>query len=332
MTTQPRISVVIPCYNAARFLRETLASVLRQTYPAFEVIVVDDGSTDESASIAASYGPPVRVIRQENQGESVARNRGISAAEGDWVALLDADDLWEPQKLERQVEVALGLPTSYACVYNDFYMFDETKKYPVEARPEYHTQPDARVCLLLDWCVSISTPLIRREHFRTVCFPEAIRYGEDPIFFAQLRDQGRFFRIPEGLTGLRISASQQTRTRDFHIHKMRSLFYWFNENADRYSPAERDYVHGRIRDEIVAPHDAAYWRRQLDLVQEYRVLFAELFGEGAVPPPMFRRRLFPRPIYWVKDWTARKSQWIPRRSQLRRAIGKTKRVLLGVPD
>jgi glycosyltransferase involved in cell wall biosynthesis len=88
MTGQVRISVVIPCFNGAQFLRETLESVRHQTYPAHEVIVVDDGSTDDSAAIA---GPPVRVIRQTNQGESVARNRGIDEATANWIAFLDAD-------------------------------------------------------------------------------------------------------------------------------------------------------------------------------------------------------------------------------------------------
>jgi glycosyltransferase involved in cell wall biosynthesis len=95
------ISVVIPCYNGARFLRETLETVLRQTRPAAEVIVIDDGSTDAPAAIAESFGPTVRVIRQANQGESVARNRGIEEAKGNWIALLDANDLWEPSNLQR---------------------------------------------------------------------------------------------------------------------------------------------------------------------------------------------------------------------------------------
>lgn len=75
---QKTVSVVIPCYNGAPFLRETLESALNQTHPPLEVVVIDDGSTDDSAAIAESFGPPVRVIRQENQGESVARNWGMN--------------------------------------------------------------------------------------------------------------------------------------------------------------------------------------------------------------------------------------------------------------
>jgi len=102
------VSIVIPCYNAAPFLRETLDSALGQTHPPLEVIVVDDGSTDDSAAIAESYGPPVRVIRQKNQGESVARNRGLSEVKGSHVMFLDADDLLVQGAVERLMQAAQG--------------------------------------------------------------------------------------------------------------------------------------------------------------------------------------------------------------------------------
>ncbi len=93
-------SVVIAVYNGARTLRRAIDSILAQTYPAREIIVVDDGSTDASFEIAASYGPPVRLLRQENRGAALARNTGVQAASGNWVAFLDADDYYYPQRLE----------------------------------------------------------------------------------------------------------------------------------------------------------------------------------------------------------------------------------------
>ena len=107
----PSCSVIVPCYNGARFLPSTLGSLFQQTRRPSEIIVVDDGSTDDSAGIAARSDPSVRVIRQANQGESVARNVGLRAASSDYVLFLDADDLLAPEALQRldaSVEVAPG--------------------------------------------------------------------------------------------------------------------------------------------------------------------------------------------------------------------------------
>ncbi len=101
----PRVSVVVPVYNRGASLRWTLDSVLAQSYPSFEVIVVDDGSSDSSAACVAAHYPGIRLIRQErNRGAAAAVNRGVAAARGELIALLDSDDLWSPDKLALQVE------------------------------------------------------------------------------------------------------------------------------------------------------------------------------------------------------------------------------------
>jgi len=102
MPATPRISTVTPAYNAADCIAGTLESILAQTLPPHEVIVVDDGSSDRTCDVVSSFGDRVRLIRQENGGPNAARNTGIRAATGDWIALIDADDLWKPEKLERQ--------------------------------------------------------------------------------------------------------------------------------------------------------------------------------------------------------------------------------------
>jgi len=106
------VSVIIPAYNSGPYLTETIESVLRQTYPHREIIVVDDGSTDDTPARVARYGPALTYIRQAQGGVGAARNRGVAAARGDYIALLDHDDLWVPEKLEVQVEVAARHPAS----------------------------------------------------------------------------------------------------------------------------------------------------------------------------------------------------------------------------
>jgi glycosyltransferase involved in cell wall biosynthesis len=108
------VSVIIPNYNYARFLSKAINSVLAQTYPNIEIIVVDDGSTDNSLAILARYEDRVQVLAQANQGVARARNNGVARSSGEYLAFLDADDLWLPAKIEKQVELfekntALGL-------------------------------------------------------------------------------------------------------------------------------------------------------------------------------------------------------------------------------
>jgi len=115
----PRVSVVIPAYNAARYLGETLKSVLDSDYRDLDVVVVNDGSTDETEAIAVGFGSRVRVITQENAGMSASRNRGIEASDSEFIALLDSDDVWHPEKIKWQVG-ALDAHADHAYCFTEF--------------------------------------------------------------------------------------------------------------------------------------------------------------------------------------------------------------------
>ena len=108
----PKISVVIPVYNGALFIQGALQSVLNHTAPPIEIIVVDDGSTDGTTDVVrlVNSAVPIRYHRQDNQGPSVARNLGVSLASGDWIAFLDADDIWHPEKLAIQADLIQAHP------------------------------------------------------------------------------------------------------------------------------------------------------------------------------------------------------------------------------
>lgn len=112
------VSVVIPAYNAGGFIRRTIDSVLSQTYTDRELIVVDDGSTDNTSEVVKSYGAKVRYIHQDNAGDGPARNTGIRAAKGDWIAFLDHDDEWLPRKLELQMDLLKRNPRLRWCGTN----------------------------------------------------------------------------------------------------------------------------------------------------------------------------------------------------------------------
>ena len=162
------VSVIIPAYNAAPFLAETLESVLAQTVPASEIIVVDDGSTDGTGEIAKSYEPRVNVVTQANRGVTVARNAGAAAAQGAWLAFLDADDLWEPAKLQRQLEAASE--TGASLVYTNRYNLGARGDLPhvqSDIQPPY--EGDVFLDLMLRGnYITISSVLVKANVFRDV--------------------------------------------------------------------------------------------------------------------------------------------------------------------
>ncbi len=117
--TLPLVSVIIPTYNRLATVGRAIDSVLAQTYPNLEVIVVDDGSTDDTCARLAGFGGRIRIIRQANAGPSAARNRGVAEAQGEMVGFLDSDDIWLPEKIQRQIEVMERAGESVCCCICD---------------------------------------------------------------------------------------------------------------------------------------------------------------------------------------------------------------------
>jgi glycosyltransferase involved in cell wall biosynthesis len=113
------VSVIMPAYNGARYIAQTLDSILAQTVPAFEIVVVNDGSTDETASIVETYGDRVTLVNVKNGGAQAARNLAASMATGTWIAPCDADDIWLPEKLEKQLRLANECSEVH-CVLTDY--------------------------------------------------------------------------------------------------------------------------------------------------------------------------------------------------------------------
>lgn len=122
MPNRETVSVIVPCYNAADWISEALRSVYQQQWPALEVLVVDDGSIDDSVALVEREFPQAKVLRQPNGGAAAARNAGIRAASGQWVAFIDADDYWLPGKLEAQMTLLAACPEAdVACTSWDFW-------------------------------------------------------------------------------------------------------------------------------------------------------------------------------------------------------------------
>lgn len=172
-----KVSVIIPTHNRAHTLARALDSVLQQTLPADEIIVIDDGSTDNTAALMEEY-PDVVYLRQPNAGVSHARNTGIAAARNDWLALLDSDDAWHPQKLERQVRALQPQPGYRLCHTDEIWIRNGARVNPMNK----HAKRGGRIfqhCLPL-CAISPSSVLLHRGLFDdTGPFDETLPACED---------------------------------------------------------------------------------------------------------------------------------------------------------
>lgn len=226
----PAVSVVIPTYNRARCVREAIESVLTQTTNDYELIVVDDGSTDNTLQVLNEYGKRIRVIHQANAGVSTARNKGILAAEGKWIAFLDSDDLWNAEKLHRQLKDVATYPEVVAHMVDatitghgrDTTLFElrgvqsEFERRPVRQRP------------LVDvLCVQFFTPtlMIRKEAImKAGLFREEFTIYEDFEFLSRIALEGPFFvRAWSGITVRRVPSTSGALSDQHLTKKARSL-------------------------------------------------------------------------------------------------------------
>lgn len=183
-TSQPastaQISVVVPVRNGAQYLGETITSILAQTVPPLEVLIMDDASVDDTALIATSFGSTVRHIRLEQCGAAAARNRGVDAAKGEFLSFLDSDDLWLPQKIQRQLDRLSG-HASRSAVFCHMEQFISPEIIGLSISDKDKVLPGYSSC----------TMLLRTQLFRSVGpFPETLKAGEFIEWFARARDAG----------------------------------------------------------------------------------------------------------------------------------------------
>lgn len=217
----PLVSVIIPVYNGDATLGETLLSARAQTYPAMEIIVVDDGSADRSIEIVnaqADLDPRVRLVRQSNSGVAAARNRGVEESKGEYIALLDADDLWRPSKIAKQMAVMMAADDRTAAVYSWCCLIDdEGRILDTGARQPFEGDVFERMCRR-DLLGNGSVLLVRKDAYldvggcdTTICC-EGVRGADDVRLHLALAERFHFGLVPEELTGYRLrkgSASEQ---------------------------------------------------------------------------------------------------------------------------
>ena len=202
----PLVSVVIPAFNSEQFLSAALESVFVQDYRPMDVIVVDDGSVDRTGEIARSYSQ-VRYFLQANQGHAAAKNAGIAAARGEFIAFLDADDLWLPNKLSMQIGYLLQHPQVGYVIARMHVIVETGAEWPAHLNREHYLQDPV--------CYLPSALLMRKNIIHKVgLFDLRYRYSDDGDWFLRANDVGvPMAVIPQVLVQKRIHSLNQSHER-----------------------------------------------------------------------------------------------------------------------
>ena len=218
----PKVSVVIPSYNCELYIAETINSVLNQSHKNIELIVVDDGSTDRTREIVASFGPQVRLIAQTNSGRCAARNLGIREAVGEYICLLDHDDYWFPDKLERQLAEFEQHPEA-GGVYSSFILWqeDDDGQFQVPSSFDLSIYPDGINADLSGWIyhkflidiyMLTSAAIFRTEVFEKCgVYDESLPFSEDWELWLRIARQYPLIKLRRPTTLYRQHEEQGNR-------------------------------------------------------------------------------------------------------------------------
>ena len=256
---EPLVSVVIPNYNYSDFVGEAIESALAQTYPKLEVIVVDDGSTDNSIDVIRGFGDKVTLVSQKNSGVSVARNSGIEKANGDYIAFLDSDDVWLPTKVEEQISLFLSderiglVHTGYREFFPDGNVIEYAEGLSGDVAEDMllYNRP---VILGGGSGVIVSRAIIDKAG----TFDTRMKIGEDwEFYFRAVCASGRVGFIPKVLLNYRVHTANSFAGNPAAVDRMSSdMLYAFDKifSADPRFSKMRNDCYGQLYSVIAASY------------------------------------------------------------------------------
>jgi len=201
-----RVTVVVPAYNPGKFLEQTLQSIVEQTYTDWQAVIVDDGSTEDLSWVPA-IDPRVQLVRQDNAGLSAARNRAITESESEYVAFLDADDVWYSRKLERQISLLDGNPRSPAAA-TGFDIIDAEGRIIGDG---YGGDDPSLLRLLRGNCIGVLTVMARRQEIVAAgLFDLSLYQAQDWDLWLKLARRGHISYLADQLAGYRIHGTNMS--------------------------------------------------------------------------------------------------------------------------
>ena len=241
----PKISIIIPAHNAESTIKSTIESVQEQTFSDFELIVIDDGSIDKTAEIVRDIKDSrIKLLCYENGGVSVARNRGIKNATGDYIAFLDADDLWTKDKLKKQLAVLEANPKA-GVAYSWTSYIDEQGDFLYNCNPVSFEGNVLKELLLTNFLHNGSNPLIRQQAVEAVGgFDSSLKASEDWDYYLKLAARYSFVVIPEYQILYRKSSISSTNISS-NVERMKRTSFKVLERAYRNAPQDLQYLRNK---------------------------------------------------------------------------------------
>ncbi|MCS6866300.1 MAG: glycosyltransferase family A protein [Gemmataceae bacterium] len=309
----PRLSVIIAAYNCGPYLPAAIDSLLHQTLRPHEIIVVDDGSTDETPAVLARYAERIIMIRQANAGETAARNRALEAATGDFVAVLDADDISAPTRLEKQAAALTDQPDAIACV-TGFWRFSDTTAHLAgidgDDRATTAEVPDFWTDAAL---VCAGSVMFHRHKAEGLRYPPGIRSGGDMLFLGMLRSRGRVVVLKEHLYGYRVRPGSAS-----HVHSdidgFQARWNWAKDNWRTYWPAGSEAeLERRFWFHLAELTERVYWARRREPFLKLRAFLSTHWPAHLPAPSVTRWR-------WYPDWLWKAKETIDRVLRYRPAL------------
>ena len=279
------VSVVIPCYNGMPYLPQAVGSALEQTHRPCQIIVVDDGSKDDSAAVVeklAAEHPArgIELIRQANAGEPAARNTGIHHATGEWVAMLDTDDWWEPTKLEKQLAAAAATGPDCVMVHTGWvHHFPDGRAEPKNLEAPGRRVGRCTAALLEPTSIGHPSIMVHREALERIDgYDESFRQSCDIDLYFRLSAIGSFAFVPEHLLHYRIHPGQMSASQadqvPFHHRAVRSFFERHPDLAREIGPQR---IEAGLAQHVALKLESLWWRRRL---VDFRKLLAYAREQG----------------------------------------------------
>lgn len=289
---KPLISVIIPTYNCREFLSEAIQSALNQSYRPIEVIVCDDGSTDDTAQLLRTFGDTITVIQGKHKGVSAARNSAIAASRGEYLAFLDADDCWLPDKIRLQVESMLESPAAVVCHTGCELFGAEQGDGPIESARRERIQGKCFDRLFFANGIVLSSALVRRTAFPLEGFDTNLSGPEDYDLFMRILFDAEALYLPDILTRYRRHQTQATAdgAKRIQVQVNIARLNTLRRFADRIDTATYDAMYQFSLEELKVCTYSRYWQR--DWKSSIRG-FHELRNQGVAIPLLHR----------LKAWT-----------------------------